>query len=641
MGEIYLCIDMRLKRWVVIKLVRIASHLLVNNPDLRKALDKFEDEARILANLDHSHIVPLYSYGQERQGDDLLAYMVMPYYKDGSLETWWKEHRENKPSSVTEVARLLEQTGDAIQFAHAHGIIHRDIKLSNFLVRTHQGSPELPDLLLADFGIARLLQGTTTQFIRGTPLYMAPEQWIKHAEPATDQYALAVVAYYLLTRKYPFIGDIHQLMYRHTTVPPAPPSTCDCPHIPPAVDEVILRALAKRPEHRFPDVKAFTDAFSAASKPVPDPVGASSAIVPAPKPNGNINSPDDGIVKTKKEPFKKKWLRPIMALSLIVVLLGVPLLVWGPGVSRLSLNEFPMPASGGLPDGITLNPAGTVEFIELGGHAWQFSPDTEQFTPVTFSKDERARLFGAIISGANGTFWVTDYGQDQLFAFNTDGNELRSSLLPSRGGPLGMVQNHDGTLWVIEYQSNQLLHIGSDGKVLKSFPLPSGGTPAGIAQGPDGTLWVTDYQGNRIFHIALDGTTIAEFPLQPKSGPVQITVGSDDTVWFTEAAGNQIGRITPNGQLKEFPLSLPASSPAGITEGSDGNIWFTEAAGNRIGRITPDGQLTECELPGPDSRPNRITAGPENTLWFTEAAGRIGRVTLQEGLHLFGWLACF
>ena len=152
------------------------------------------------------------------------------------------------------------QAADALQHAHNHHLIHQDVKPSNFLVRERSGRV-LPDLLLMDFGIAKMTTATATatQSIRGTPAFMAPEQWRGQPQPVTDQYALAVMAYLLLTGRTPFSGRMEQVMHEHFMVQPQPPSSLN-PTLSPLLDAVILRALEKEPAKRFPSILEFARA---------------------------------------------------------------------------------------------------------------------------------------------------------------------------------------------------------------------------------------------------------------------------------------------------------------------------------------------------------------------------------------------
>ncbi len=154
----------------------------------------------------------------------------------------------------------LEGAANALQYAHNHGVIHLDVKPANLLL---DGDNRL---LLADFGVSTLLEGYTHASLRGfvgTPLYTAPEQWLEQPRAASDQYALAVTCYQLLTGRPPFIGTLYAIMHGHIKQSPPPLRTFQ-PLIPVEVEKVILRGLAKEPCTRFPDVQTFAEAYHAA-----------------------------------------------------------------------------------------------------------------------------------------------------------------------------------------------------------------------------------------------------------------------------------------------------------------------------------------------------------------------------------------
>jgi serine/threonine protein kinase len=261
MGEVYLAEDLKLTRQVALKVIQIDVLLGTNPAEIQKALQLFQREAQAIAQLHHPYILSLYGYGEQIVQKITLPYMVMPFCKEGSLNTWL---RQRSPLTLETAIDLLLQAADALQYAHDQQIIHRDVKPANFLLRTRRNR-QLPDLLLADFGIAALMSGTTNLSLveRGTPAYMAPEQWNALPTYATDQYALGVMAYQLLTGRTPFLGDQYQLMYQHLNVEPQPPSTHN-PAIPQDIDLVILKALAKKPQDRFPSILAFAQAFQQA-----------------------------------------------------------------------------------------------------------------------------------------------------------------------------------------------------------------------------------------------------------------------------------------------------------------------------------------------------------------------------------------
>ena len=265
MGEVYLAEDSRLRRQVAIKMVRNEAGGYPYDESMAETLRLFEREARAIARLDHPHILPLYEYGNETIEGATVSYLVMPYRAEGSLAQWVGKHRPSLLLTPIEVLPLVEQASSALQYAHDNDIIHQDVKPANFLLRHNQGHPARPDLLLSDFGVAKLSTGTSnaSQSIRGTPSYMAPEQWSGIPTPATDQYALAIMTYELLTGRLPFQGAPMQLMYYHLHESPLPPSSIN-PRLSSVVDTVLLSALAKRPADRFTSIAAFFQALQKA-----------------------------------------------------------------------------------------------------------------------------------------------------------------------------------------------------------------------------------------------------------------------------------------------------------------------------------------------------------------------------------------
>ena len=172
----------------------------------------------------------------------------------------WLRQRPSGALSLQEVAHFIRQAADTLQYAHNYQIIYQRVAPFNFLICSNGEHPNLPDLQLVDVRRAASPDG-----LPNVSDSMAPEQWRGAPVPATDQYALAIMAYQLLTWQSPFQGNQEQMMYQHLNILPQPPSRIN-PRIPPAVDAVILRALAKKPEDRFPSISAFADAFQQATQ---------------------------------------------------------------------------------------------------------------------------------------------------------------------------------------------------------------------------------------------------------------------------------------------------------------------------------------------------------------------------------------
>ncbi|HPH98310.1 MAG TPA: protein kinase [Anaerolineaceae bacterium] len=249
MAVVYKAYDSRLEREVAIKFIRTEQ---VPPAMLEKMLLRFEREAKALAKMKHLHIINVFDYG-EHQG---APFLVMDFMPGGTLKA-----RTGKPIPWVEVVRLLLPIASALEYAHRQGIVHRDVKPANILI-TSEGEP-----MLSDFGIARMLESesgntlTGTGVGIGTPEYMAPEQWSGSAAPSVDIYALGVVMYELITGRVPYQADTPVAILIKQANDPLPRPGIFVPGLPEAVEFVLFKALAKKPEERFPDMLAFINAL--------------------------------------------------------------------------------------------------------------------------------------------------------------------------------------------------------------------------------------------------------------------------------------------------------------------------------------------------------------------------------------------
>ncbi|MEM6285445.1 MAG: protein kinase, partial [Chloroflexota bacterium] len=224
--------------------------------------ERFNREIRITSQLSHPNIITFYDSGMEGE----INYAVMKLLKGGALDQRMRYILNNgMPLPKIEGAvSIVHRIASALDYAHASGIYHRDVKPSNIMF-DDRGVP-----YIVDFGIAKFAEETSritgTGIAVGTPTYMAPEQWRGDSvRPATDQYALAGVAYYMLTGKPPFNAPNMMLMMRQHTQEIAPPPAEHRPELPDALEVVFLRALAKEPEDRYPSVSDFAAALEAAA----------------------------------------------------------------------------------------------------------------------------------------------------------------------------------------------------------------------------------------------------------------------------------------------------------------------------------------------------------------------------------------
>ncbi len=243
MATVYKAYQDSLDRYVAIK-------VLPHDHDPEFAA-RFKREARAIAQLQHPNILPIYDYNEQNG----LLYLVIQYIEDGRT----LGDMLGAPMAPITALRLTVRLLSALEYAHARGIIHRDIKPTNVLMP----APTWP--MLADFGIARLLNDTQQRLtganqIIGTAAYMAPEQ--ARGQPAdarTDLYATGVVLYELLTGRVPFDADTPMgVLTKHAYEPPPPPRSLN-PDLSGETETALLRALAKEPDQRYQSAREMAD----------------------------------------------------------------------------------------------------------------------------------------------------------------------------------------------------------------------------------------------------------------------------------------------------------------------------------------------------------------------------------------------
>ena len=323
MSRVFIAEDLRLARKVVLKVLPPELAGDVN-------VDRFEREIRLAARLQHPHIVPLLAAGSA--GD--LPYYVMPYIEGESLRTRLARDGE---LPLGEAVRLLGEVVDALDYAHRHGVVHRDIKPDNILLTGHHA-------VVTDFGVAKAVTDATGGDLRltatgvaiGTPAYMAPEQITAevNVDHRADIYATGSLAFEMLTGVQPFRGATTQaVLAAHMTQPP-PPLTTLRPAIPPALDAIVLRCLEKRPADRWQSASEMIPALNAVAATTSGAVSASTG--------GNFSRLPTPA--STAHPMRVAWIFAIAAVAVLaavwglVQFVGLPDWVFGAAIALLAVG---------------------------------------------------------------------------------------------------------------------------------------------------------------------------------------------------------------------------------------------------------------------------------------------------------------
>ena len=335
MSSVFRAVDLRDERAVAVK---VLSPYIAHEARFKA---RFEREIKLLHNLDHPNIMPILDFGEA----DGLAYIVMPYIGSGTLQ----ERLARGPLEAKEGTRIVAQLASALECAHRRGVIHRDIKPSNVLL------DPMGNALLSDFSFAHQTdasQNLTGSALVGTPAYMAPEQC--RGEPVdarSDQYALAVVLYQMATGRLPFDADTPMgIALKHVNEPLPRPSAVN-PNLPPEIEMVLVKGLAKDPNLRFGSVTALSEAFQQATAIALDPslrTGTRDLHRTAEMYNKYQNV---------KPPARRRWFERSAVLAALLLLIACP-------ASAAGLSFFfPDLISGDSAAAAPLDIQGTVDVV--------------------------------------------------------------------------------------------------------------------------------------------------------------------------------------------------------------------------------------------------------------------------------------
>lgn len=302
MSTVFRAYHAALDRYVAIK---VLPEQISMDEELRQ---RFQQEVRVIARLEHPHILPVHDYGQDRD----RLYLVMRYVDSGTLGERLAQGR----LELGQISRVMHQVGSALAYAHRNGVVHRDIKPNNVLI------DEQGNCYLSDFGLARVMavsvRLTASGVGMGTPAYMSPEQGSgQPVDVRSDVYSLGVMLHEMATGQVPYQANTAMaVMLKHITDPLPPPSTIN-PDLAPGLEQVIVKALAKDPNERYQSVEEMIQAFDAAVGQVSEPL--------LPLPNAPARKgrevPSSGAAQKRRPPW---WALAAAGLALtLIIVFGV------------------------------------------------------------------------------------------------------------------------------------------------------------------------------------------------------------------------------------------------------------------------------------------------------------------------------
>jgi len=581
MGVVYRATHLALERPVALKV--IARHL-AEQEDFR---ERFLRESRLAARLDHPNVVPIYD-AREEEGELIVA---MRLVGGGDLK---RRIAERGPLPPRKAIDLLAQVAEALDAAHAAGIVHRDVKPHNTLL-------EGGHAYLSDFGLAKALGDSgalSDASIVGTVEYMSPEQWRgQKVGPATDVYSLGCVLYETLTGIAPFERQ----------------AVDSEPEMPEGLDAVIERAVAKDPGQRYPTAGALIEAARERQGAAP---AATQVLSETPdRPTMRLGDAQAG-----RDPGISRWRRPIAAGFLIWFLSGLALFAGVTVAAFLLLRGDDVSVSEPIEIG-----KGPLR-LAIGENAVWVTSATDgtlsRVDPETREQIGEPLRLGAGISGVavgEGSVWVASPRIGSVL--RVDPTE-RSAVRIEVGGRPGAIAAAAARVWVADQAGGGITAINAQGgRVFKRGIVPHA-TPLRLAVGAGG-LWVSSASTGAVRRIDL-GSAVAGPPIAVGRGPAGITVAAG-LVWVANTRTDTVSRVDPATRtLFGEPIQV-GDRPGGIDAGTD-TVWVANSGDGTLTRIDIDSGEPVGDAIGVGPDPGAVVVG-EEAVWVADnGEGTVTRI---------------
>jgi streptogramin lyase len=586
MGVVYRATHVGLERPVALKVI---ARELADREGFR---ERFLRESRLAASLDHPAVVPVFD-SREVDGELIVA---MRLVAGGDLR---RTIDREGPLRPTRAIALLGQVAEALDVAHAAGIVHRDVKPHNVLVEGDRA-------FLSDFGLAKALGDSgalSGASVVGTAEYMSPEQWRgASVGPATDVYSLGCVLFEALTG----------------IVPYARRDTDTEPEMPEGLDAVIERAVSKDPGERYPSAGALIAAArerEGAGMAATQVLSESTAPGPRERATmsigGNIGRNGGGRGKGLRLPRGRALAGVAAGLAVVAVMVLLILsLVGGDGID----------VSDPIPVG-----AGTLRIAAASDAIWVTSqPDgtLTRLDPASGDPVGKPMQLGAGIAGVAvgaGSVWVSDPRRGEILQVDPKTGRVVKTI--AVGGSPGPIAFGGDRVWVADEGGAGVTAVNAgSGDVFKRGLVPHA-APLRLAVGAGG-LWVTSASTGAVRRIDLSSGRPAR-PIAVGRGPAGVTV-AHGLVWVANSRGDTVTKVDPSIGVLGNPIEV-GGSPGGIDAGTS-TVWVASAGEDAVTRIDLEsGERTGAPIEV-GSKPGAVAVG-ESAVWVADnGEGAVTRI---------------
>jgi serine/threonine-protein kinase len=616
MGVVYRATQLSLRRPVALKLI---AGELAEDPAFR---ERFKRESQVAALTDHPNVIPVYEAGE----DDGRLFITMRYVDGTDLRTMITNEGNIDPQRA---ARIVRQTGAGLDAAHAKGLVHRDIKPANILI-THDGEEHV---YLTDFGLTKQVGGSggltkTGQFV-GTLDYMPPEQIEgRTVDARADVYALGCVLFHAVTGAVPYVRDSEvSKMWAHINDPP-PVATEVRADVPPELDGVIQRAMAKDPDERYPSAGDLGRAAAAAVEGTPLSVPEVSVAQGIAAPGADATPPPVPTVASPAAAGAEPTAAPVGSTAAAatdaagapvggaptvpprsrrsgarLALLAVP--VAALAVAALAVagvfsggNKAKPAAAGKGGSGAASTPAGAVASINVGRGPDQLAVDDQGSVWVILERDNALAQLDASnkvrqkapvgrmpdsVAVGKGVVWETNQGDNTVRRFQARPNLVASGTVPVGRAPHGIALGKQ-LVWVVNRDSDSVTRIDRASPSVVGAPIGVGSHPRQVFIGEQ-NVWVTNFGDGTVTRIDSSTSEVIDPPIRVGKAPRGVVEGLG-SVWVANSGDGTVSRFDPATGKQAGQAIQVGDTPYGIAAG-EGSVWVTNSKSNSVTRIDP------------------------------------------------------